>query len=89
MLLARSLRARSLTLSPSDHSHPVLRDSRLGGHPAYDYQFPNNVTNCVEDFVDIPHTAFVHPRIFRVRKDEKLTANVQRTERFRHCAIPS
>lgn len=42
------------------------------------HQFPNTVTNCVENFVDIPHTAFVHPRIFRVRKDEKLTAHVQR-----------
>jgi phenylpropionate dioxygenase-like ring-hydroxylating dioxygenase large terminal subunit len=42
------------------------------------HQFPNNVTNCVENFVDIPHTAFVHPRIFRVRKDAKLTAHVQR-----------
>ncbi|MCI0487159.1 MAG: aromatic ring-hydroxylating dioxygenase subunit alpha [Blastocatellia bacterium] len=40
--------------------------------------FKNNVTNCVENFVDIPHTAFVHPRIFRVTKNEKLTARVER-----------
>jgi len=53
------------------------------------HRFPNNVTNCVENFVDIPHTAFVHPRIFRVRKDEKLTAYVRRhdgsvTVQYRH-----
>jgi phenylpropionate dioxygenase-like ring-hydroxylating dioxygenase large terminal subunit len=27
--------------------------------------FENNVTNCAENFVDIPHTTFVHPKIFR------------------------
>lgn len=40
--------------------------------------FRNNVTNCVENFVDIPHTAFVHPKIFRVAKNEKLTARINR-----------
>ncbi len=40
--------------------------------------FKNTVTNCVENFVDIPHTAFVHPKIFRVTKNEKLTASVER-----------
>jgi phenylpropionate dioxygenase-like ring-hydroxylating dioxygenase large terminal subunit len=42
--------------------------------------FRNNVTNCVENFVDIPHTAFVHPKIFRVRRNETLTATVRRKE---------
>ncbi|MBI3651173.1 MAG: aromatic ring-hydroxylating dioxygenase subunit alpha [Acidobacteria bacterium] len=42
--------------------------------------FPNNVTNCVENFVDIPHTAFVHTKIFRVSRNEKLTATVQRQD---------
>src|SRR5690606_1143377 len=28
-------------------------------------RFANNVTNCAENFVDIPHTAFVHEKIFR------------------------
>ena len=41
-------------------------------------RFKNNVTNCVENFVDIPHTAFVHPKIFRVTKNERLTAQVTR-----------
>jgi len=40
--------------------------------------FGNNVTNCVENFVDIPHTAFVHPRIFRVTRNERFTAQVAR-----------
>jgi Phenylpropionate dioxygenase and related ring-hydroxylating dioxygenases, large terminal subunit len=40
--------------------------------------FHNNVTNCVENFVDIPHTAFVHPRIFRVTRNERFTAQVTR-----------
>ncbi|MEW6129972.1 MAG: aromatic ring-hydroxylating dioxygenase subunit alpha [Acidobacteriota bacterium] len=40
--------------------------------------FKNNVTNCAENFVDIPHTAFVHPKIFRVTKNERLTATVER-----------
>jgi phenylpropionate dioxygenase-like ring-hydroxylating dioxygenase large terminal subunit len=40
--------------------------------------FHNNVTNCAENFVDIPHTAFVHPKIFRVSRNEKLTATVRR-----------
>ena len=40
--------------------------------------FRNNVTNCAENFVDIPHTAFVHPKIFRVAKNERLTASVRR-----------
>lgn len=28
-------------------------------------RFRNTVTNCVENFIDIPHTAFVHPGLFR------------------------
>lgn len=42
--------------------------------------FKNNVTNCVENFVDVPHTAFVHPKIFRVMKNERLTARVERRD---------
>lgn len=40
--------------------------------------FRNNVTNCAENFVDIPHTAFVHPGIFRVSRGERLQAIVER-----------
>jgi phenylpropionate dioxygenase-like ring-hydroxylating dioxygenase large terminal subunit len=42
--------------------------------------FENNVTNCVENFLDIPHTTFVHPNIFRNQKKEKMSAMVQRKE---------
>ena len=40
--------------------------------------FKNNVTNCAENFVDIPHTTFVHPKIFRDAKHEKFGAHIQR-----------
>jgi phenylpropionate dioxygenase-like ring-hydroxylating dioxygenase large terminal subunit len=40
--------------------------------------FKNTVTNCAENFVDIPHTAYVHPVIFRSRKNEKLGARIHR-----------
>lgn len=42
-------------------------------------RFHNTVLNCVENFVDIPHTAFVHPKIFRVSREERLTATVTRS----------
>ena len=41
-------------------------------------RFANNVTNCVENFVDIPHTVSVHPGIFRKEKGEKIEAKVER-----------
>ncbi|MBW4641677.1 MAG: aromatic ring-hydroxylating dioxygenase subunit alpha [Goleter apudmare HA4340-LM2] len=41
-------------------------------------RFANNVTNCVENFIDIPHTAFVHPGVFRTSRQEKLEMTVQR-----------
>jgi phenylpropionate dioxygenase-like ring-hydroxylating dioxygenase large terminal subunit len=40
----------------------------------------NNVTNCVENFVDIPHTVFVHPTIFRNEKREKFGAEAVRKD---------
>lgn len=42
--------------------------------------FKNNVTNCAENFVDIPHTTFVHPKIFRDAKHEKFGAHIVREE---------
>lgn len=42
--------------------------------------FRNNVTNCAENFVDIPHTTFVHPKIFRDAKHEKFGALIQRED---------
>lgn len=40
--------------------------------------FANTVTNCAENFVDVPHTTFVHPKIFRDPGREKLSATVER-----------
>ncbi len=43
-------------------------------------KFNNNVTNCAENYVDVPHTVFVHPDIFRVSKNEKIDATVIRKD---------
>lgn len=44
------------------------------------HRFQNTVTNCVENFVDIPHTTFVHPGVFRYDRRQRLTAHVERRE---------
>lgn len=41
-------------------------------------RFQNTVTNCAENFVDVPHTVFVHPAIFRQHKYQKFGATVTR-----------
>ncbi|MEO0645919.1 MAG: aromatic ring-hydroxylating dioxygenase subunit alpha [Cyanobacteria bacterium J06650_10] len=43
-------------------------------------RFQNSVTNCVENFIDIPHTASVHPGIFRQAKQQQLKMTVSRYE---------
>ena len=40
----------------------------------------NSVSNCVENFIDVPHTAFVHQGIFRSTSGERLTATVLRSD---------
>lgn len=40
--------------------------------------FHNDVTNCAENYVDVPHTVFVHDKIFRVSRNEKIEASVSR-----------
>jgi phenylpropionate dioxygenase-like ring-hydroxylating dioxygenase large terminal subunit len=50
------------------------------GHLRLKHRFENNVTNCAENFVDIPHTVFVHPKIFRNRRRERFTADICRTQ---------
>jgi phenylpropionate dioxygenase-like ring-hydroxylating dioxygenase large terminal subunit len=40
--------------------------------------FQNDVTNCVENFVDIPHTTFVHRGLFRSPNRQRITATVTR-----------
>ncbi|WP_313952572.1 aromatic ring-hydroxylating dioxygenase subunit alpha [Accumulibacter sp.] len=49
-------------------------------------RFANNVANCVENFIDIPHTAFVHRGIFRSTRGEQLTATVRRADGAVHVS---
>lgn len=39
--------------------------------------FENNVTNCVENFIDVPHTVHVHPGIFRKRRNQHIHVDVE------------
>ena len=41
-------------------------------------RFPNGVTNLVENFMDVPHTVFVHRGWFRNRKVRQVPATVER-----------
>ncbi|MCA2976686.1 MAG: aromatic ring-hydroxylating dioxygenase subunit alpha [Myxococcaceae bacterium] len=41
-------------------------------------RFPNGVTNLVENFMDVPHTVFVHRGWFRTRKTKQVPATVAR-----------
>ncbi|MFT3711158.1 MAG: aromatic ring-hydroxylating dioxygenase subunit alpha [Archangium sp.] len=41
-------------------------------------RFPNGVTNLVENFMDVPHTVFVHKGWFRNRKVREVPATVER-----------
>lgn len=43
-------------------------------------RFANNVTNCAENFIDIPHTVFVHTGVFRTDQKQKIDANIRRTD---------
>ena len=41
-------------------------------------RFPNGVTNLVENFMDVPHTVFVHRGWFRTQKRKRVPATVER-----------
>ncbi len=41
-------------------------------------RFANSVTNCAENFIDIPHTVSVHPGIFRTARQQQLAMTVTR-----------
>lgn len=43
--------------------------------------FPNNVTNLVENFMDVPHTVFVHKGWFRSAQRKAVRATVERSDR--------
>ena len=42
-------------------------------------RFPNGVTNLVENFMDVPHTVFVHEGWFRRKARKKVPASVKRS----------
>lgn len=44
------------------------------------HRFSNTVTNCAENFVDIPHTVSVHPGIFRTKRNQKIVATIERRD---------
>ncbi len=41
-------------------------------------RFHNSVTNCAENFIDIPHTVSVHPGVFRTQRQQALTMHIRR-----------
>jgi phenylpropionate dioxygenase-like ring-hydroxylating dioxygenase large terminal subunit len=43
-------------------------------------RFQNDVTNCAENFIDVPHTVSVHPGIFRTARRQRLRAVVRRAD---------
>ncbi|MFI5342625.1 MAG: Rieske 2Fe-2S domain-containing protein [Chlamydiales bacterium] len=44
------------------------------------HHFNNTVTNCVENFIDVPHTAFVHTGIFRCTEGRPIQVLIQRRD---------
>ncbi len=43
------------------------------------HDFASTITHCVENFIDIPHTAYVHHGIFRKESRQKLVAEIRRS----------
>jgi len=43
-------------------------------------RFQNSLANCVENYIDVPHTAYVHHGIFRKPKGEALRTTVTRDD---------
>lgn len=82
----------SMGLSPQSHhpSLPHLHPHQSNPFPMPHYReagwttvrvinrFRNTVTNCAENFIDIPHTAFVHPGVFRSSQKQMLEMTVER-----------
>jgi phenylpropionate dioxygenase-like ring-hydroxylating dioxygenase large terminal subunit len=45
------------------------------------HDFESTLADCVENFIDIPHTVTVHPGIFRVARNQPIDASIRRTGR--------
>ncbi len=78
-----------LSREPPDHIKPWRMrhyGERGWRHIRLRNRFNNTVTNCVENFIDVPHTAFVHTGIFRSPKGERLLAAVTRADGAVHVS---
>jgi phenylpropionate dioxygenase-like ring-hydroxylating dioxygenase large terminal subunit len=58
---------------------PYWKQPGWGAYYMYT-EFENNVTNLVENFMDVPHTVFVHKSWFRSQKKIKVGMQIERTE---------
>jgi phenylpropionate dioxygenase-like ring-hydroxylating dioxygenase large terminal subunit len=72
-------------LAPGEHTPTrPLTLSDLGsvwkGRIRLQNRFQNSLSNCVENYIDVPHTAYVHHGIFRKPKGEPLRTSVTRCE---------
>lgn len=73
----RLKRSEGFTNAPWRYAHHGAQGWR---HVRFSNRFANTVTNCVENFIDIPHTAFVHTGIFRTTQGQRLAAVVERKD---------
>lgn len=78
--LNRDEPVKAVPFAMPHHKEPGWMNLRLQN------RFLNTVSNCVENFIDIPHTAFVHQGIFRSARGERLTAKVVRENGSVHVA---
>ncbi|MEN9785331.1 MAG: hypothetical protein RLZZ299_595 [Pseudomonadota bacterium] len=72
-----------LSDSPADDVAPFAMphwDTPGWGRVRLQNRFSNSVTNCVENFIDVPHTVFVHPGIFRTRRQQPIDVEVTRQD---------
>ncbi len=57
---------------------PHVGEEGWGGY-FLETELENDVTNCVENYMDVPHSAWVHHRWFRSRQGIKVRATVERS----------
>lgn len=61
-------------------SIPYFKDKGYR-HIRLKHVFRANVPNCAENFIDIPHTTYVHPGVFRYEKaPQRIIAQVERSQ---------
>lgn len=66
---------------PDKHPFPMPLKSTKGWNNYYLItKFSNDVSNLIENFMDVPHTIHVHKGWFRNRKQMRVPMNVERTE---------